>query len=123
MVAPYHHVFSLPQELLDTLIPRNIFNQAKSPVRADSPEVPEPPPSFNVGSNARVCNVCPGAAFVDVDEQRAHFRTDWHRYNVKLRIGGSKTVSAAQFSHLVDGTTPKILTWWVSKKTHCVIII
>ena len=106
MASPhYYHVFSLPQELLDTLVPRTILNSAHPPERAPSPElVAEPPLSVNVGSNARVCNVCPGAMFADVDEQRAHFRTDWHRYNVKLRIGGSKPVSSTQFSQLVDGT-------------------
>ncbi|KAI0629166.1 hypothetical protein C8Q77DRAFT_1076201 [Trametes polyzona] len=100
-----YHVFSLPKELLDTLVPRNILNQAtvSTPPRAASPPPPAQPPA-----GSRACNICLGATFVDVDDQRAHFRSDWHRYNVKVRLNGGEPVSETRFSQLVDGLEDSI---------------
>ncbi|KAI9486990.1 MAG: hypothetical protein EXX96DRAFT_593350 [Benjaminiella poitrasii] len=36
-------------------------------------------------SNMFSCNTC-ATSFADRDEQRAHYNTDWHRYNIKRRI-------------------------------------
>lgn len=100
MSQSQYHLFSLPQEILDTLVPRNIANQttAPPPPRVDS-ATPVPQPT----AGSRACNICLGASFVDVDDQRAHFRSDWHRYNVKIRLGGGEPVSEARFAQLVDG--------------------
>jgi len=38
-----------------------------------------------------------------VDEQRNHYRSDWHRYNVKVRLNGGNVVTEPDFVHLVDG--------------------
>ena len=94
-----YHAFSLPRELLDNLLPRNVVNQAPSPLPQGDP----PAPAATSRTEARACNVCLGAAFSDVDEQRAHFRSDWHRYNVKARLNGGNPVSESQFAQLVDG--------------------
>ncbi|KAL4246254.1 ANKZF1/VMS1 family protein [Abortiporus biennis] len=94
-----YHVFSLPKELLDTLVPRNILNQPPSPPRPSSPPAD---PVARLPTGARACNVCLGATFADVDQQRIHFRSDWHRYNVKIRLHGSNPVSEAEFAKLVD---------------------
>lgn len=94
-----YHVFSLPKELLDNLVPRNVVNQAPSPVLQDDPPASVP----TSRAEARACNVCLGAAFADVDEQRAHFRSDWHRYNVKAKLNGGNSVSESQFAQLIDG--------------------
>ncbi|KAI0820356.1 hypothetical protein BC628DRAFT_1467853 [Trametes gibbosa] len=100
-----YHIFSLPPELLDTLVPRNIINQTTVP--PPSPPVsPKTTPQPSGGS--RACNICQGAAFVDVDDQRAHFRSDWHRYNVKVRLNGTESVSEARFTQLVDGLEDSI---------------
>lgn len=102
MAQSQYHLFSLPQEILDTLVPRNIANQttAPPPPRTDS-AAPAPQPT----AGSRACNICLGATFVDVDDQRAHFRSDWHRYNVKIRLGGGEPVSEARFAQLVDGAS------------------
>ncbi|KAI0708872.1 hypothetical protein C8T65DRAFT_779503 [Cerioporus squamosus] len=95
MSQQYHqyHLFSLPRELLDTLVPRNILNQVAEP-----PPPPEtPPPPLN-----------PRPARAHVDDQRAHFRSDWHRYNVKIRLNGGEPVAEAQFAQLVDGLEDSI---------------
>ncbi|KAI0350675.1 hypothetical protein OH77DRAFT_1430671 [Trametes cingulata] len=103
-----YHVFSLPKELLDTLVPRTILNQpavptAEPPQRAESPAPPAQPTA-----GSRACNICLGATFVDVEDQRAHFRSDWHRYNVKVRLSGGEPVSEARFAQLVDGLEDSI---------------
>ena len=51
------------------------------------------------------CTTCSGATFLDVNEQRSHFRSDWHRYNVKNRLHNpsAKAVTEAEFGDLVEG--------------------
>ena len=98
--ASHYHIFSLPSNLLDTLTPRNIISEVRdvSPHRSQAPEtVPT-----QALSGSRACNVCLGVTFTDVDEQRAHFRSDWHRYNVKVRLSGGNAVAETDFVHLVD---------------------
>ncbi|THH12064.1 hypothetical protein EW145_g250 [Phellinidium pouzarii] len=97
--ATNFHIFSLPLELLDTLTPRNLLAQ---PDRTLTPEPVKPAETVQVLSGARSCNVCLGAVFTDVDDQRAHFRSDWHRYNVKARLGNAKVVSEAEFAILIE---------------------
>lgn len=95
-----YHVYSLPLELLETLTPRNLFSHA--PPRSPSPIIQEIVGATSA-SGVRACNICLGATFLDVDEQRTHFRSDWHRYNVKTRLNGGQPVSETDFSQLVDG--------------------
>jgi ribosome maturation protein SDO1 len=47
-------------------------------------------------SSNRSCNTC-GGSFHTATEYRAHFKTDWHRYNVKLKMRGAKPVSEEEF--------------------------
>ncbi|TFK39410.1 hypothetical protein BDQ12DRAFT_681737 [Crucibulum laeve] len=101
MQASQYHVFSLSPELLDTLTPRNLVN--KAPTRSPSPE-----PVVPSTSGPRACNICLGVTFQDVDEQRTHFRSDWHRYNVKVRLNGGTPVSEANFAQLVDALEDSI---------------
>lgn len=92
-----YHVYSIPSDLIQTLTPRNLVNQP--------PEAPpsEEPSSLPASTSSRVCNACLGVSFPDVDEQRTHYRSDWHRYNVKLKLNGGLPVSEADFAQLVDG--------------------
>jgi ribosome maturation protein SDO1 len=45
------------------------------------------------------CNTC-GGSFT-LAQHRAHFKSDWHRYNVKLKLKGSTPIDEKEFS-LVD---------------------
>jgi hypothetical protein len=103
LMAPpaQYHVFSLPKELLDTLIPRNVEALLSNPETEEQESVHQQQPQLNAGP--RSCNVCPGASFTDVGDQRSHYRSDWHRYNVKLRLSGANPVPAPEFDKLVDG--------------------
>ncbi|KAJ7743108.1 hypothetical protein B0H16DRAFT_1423054 [Mycena metata] len=98
----HFHIYSLPAELLDTLTPRNLVNEPQ-------PRSPSPAPLVSTSTTgSRACNVCNGTTFVDVEEQRTHFRSDWHRYNVKTRMNGGQSVSELEFSKLVDGLEDSI---------------
>ncbi|KAJ6581211.1 hypothetical protein B0H19DRAFT_1114230 [Mycena capillaripes] len=93
----HFHIYSLPVELLDTLTPRNLISEPRRP------RSPSPAPLASTSTiGSRACNVCNGATFLDVEEQRTHFRSDWHRYNVKTRLNGGQPVSELEFSKLVD---------------------
>ncbi|KAJ7035654.1 hypothetical protein C8F04DRAFT_1000779, partial [Mycena alexandri] len=96
------HIYSLPVELLDTLTPRNLVNEPR-------PRSPSPAPLASTSTTgSRACTVCNGTTFIDVEEQRTHFRSDWHRYNVKTRMNGGQAVSELEFSKLVDGLEDSI---------------
>uniref|UniRef100_A0A7R9W567 C2H2-type domain-containing protein n=1 Tax=Pseudictyota dubia TaxID=2749911 RepID=A0A7R9W567_9STRA len=45
---------------------------------------------------AKACNTC-GGSFPTPALYRAHFRSDWHRYNVKLKMKGASSVSEREF--------------------------
>jgi ribosome maturation protein SDO1 len=42
------------------------------------------------------CNTC-GVAFADTEAYREHFKSDWHRYNLKLKMKKLPAVSADEF--------------------------
>lgn len=43
------------------------------------------------------CNSCPGSSFASAADHRAHFKTDWHRFNQKLKMKGASTVTEEEF--------------------------
>ena len=91
-------VYSLPTELLSNLSVRTI--QAQPQAASSTPEQPRSnAPTSASGIN---CQTCPGAAFESIEEQRAHFKSDWHRYNVKAKLVG-RTVSEEEWGNLVEG--------------------
>jgi hypothetical protein len=99
------HAFALPAELLQNLTLRSRLAQqtAAEPNHAEQQQDLSSQTAATQGS--RACNVCLGATFVDVEEQRVHFRSDWHRYNVKIRLRGGKPTSEVDFAKLVDSTS------------------
>ncbi len=97
------HVFALPAELLQTITLRSRLSQ-QTVVESDKSEQQDLPSQTAPLPGSRACNVCLGATFIDVEEQRAHFRSDWHRYNVKIRLRGGKPTSEVDFVKLVDST-------------------
>ncbi|KAF7309635.1 bVLRF1 domain-containing protein [Mycena indigotica] len=100
-----NHVYNLPVPLLESLTPRNFVGDLE-------PKLPSSPPPTSVAStsaaNSRSCNICNGATFTDVEDQRQHYRSDWHRYNVKTRLNGGQAVSETEFSKLVDALEDSI---------------
>mmetsp|Transcript_14336 Transcript_14336/g.21158 ORF Transcript_14336/g.21158 Transcript_14336/m.21158 type:complete len:439 (+) Transcript_14336:223-1539(+) len=49
----------------------------------------------NIGE-AKSCNSC-GGLFTSVALYRAHFRSNWHRYNMKLKLKGISPISEKEF--------------------------
>ncbi len=97
-----YYLFSLPDSLLEGLVLRTFQflpeDVSQETEETNSKDDPQHPPSSN-----RRCNVCPSSAFQSVEEQREHFRSDWHRYNVKLKLSKANPVSEAAFAVLLDG--------------------
>lgn len=95
------HAFALPPEILHEMTLRSHLSQQDTNVssKTEQPDLSSQTASIH---GSRACNVCLGVAFLDVEEQRAHFRSDWHRYNVKIRLRGGKPVSELDFAKLVD---------------------
>jgi hypothetical protein len=101
------HIFSIPTYIVDSLKLRqgpsygSVFDPIPSKGRDEAGS--QTPAVSNASFLA--CASCQGAAFSDVDEQRAHFRSDWHRYNVKARLKDPnfKSMNEAEFGELVEG--------------------
>ncbi len=96
-----YHIFSLPQELLETLVPRNLIYDQHAGTSEDTETTDGLVPQ---SEGQRACNICLGISFADVNDQRSHFRSDWHRYNVKSRLNGGKAVTEVDFASLIEGT-------------------
>ena len=41
--------------------------------------------------------------FENEEGYRSHFRDDWHRYNVKLKLRGKSPLTEAEFDNMDDG--------------------
>lgn len=54
-----------------------------------------------VVSDSLSCSFC-NAMFEDQAQQRLHYKLDWHRYNLKQRLSGLKTISEDGFTLLAD---------------------
>ncbi|KAF9462948.1 hypothetical protein BDZ94DRAFT_1260234 [Collybia nuda] len=93
---PQYHIYALPTALVDTLTPRSLVDN--TPPRSPTPEQA----TTVAPSGPRTCNICLGVTFVDLEAQRAHFRSDWHRYNVKTRLAGGSLVDDVAFAQLID---------------------
>ena len=48
------------------------------------------------------CNTCPGAEFSDVNDHRNHFKTIWHKYNIKRKSRNVEPLSEPEFSILSE---------------------
>ena len=83
-------------------------DSSQQPNRAGSVAVAAPPASAAVveasnDADARSCNTC-GGAFRSATEYRAHFRSDWHRFNQQLKLKGVPPVTEDEFQ-LCDAST------------------
>ncbi|CAM9873058.1 unnamed protein product, partial [Heterosigma akashiwo] len=69
-----------------------------APVSGEGPDalLPPPPPPPAAGAAPKSCTTC-GGSFATPAEHRAHFRSDWHRYNLKLKLKGGAPVPEAEF--------------------------
>lgn len=106
-------VYSLPPALLSTLSVRSIAAQlagttADAEADGESQAGPSRPAqqqsaAVKLPSGTLSCQSCPNATFETVEEQRTHFKSDWHRYNAKARLEGKKVVGVEEWDNLVEG--------------------
>jgi pre-60S factor REI1 len=64
------------------------------------------------------CITCQ-VAFRDAESQHQHYRTDWHRYNLKRRVVSMVPISANQFSEIILIQQEKTQSTQVTKCTIC----
>lgn len=48
------------------------------------------------------CATCGGVKFESSEEQRQHFKLDWHRFNLKKRLDGDPAITEDQFEKILD---------------------
>jgi len=53
-----------------------------------------------MSSNIFTCVTC-GVGFATADGQRLHYKTEWHRYNLKRKVADMKPVSETDFANRV----------------------
>ncbi|KAI0431982.1 hypothetical protein F5Y09DRAFT_303153 [Xylaria sp. FL1042] len=98
------YVYDLPHEVLSTLVLKADAESHDLDFDASSPESQEStrntPTDGLVAVGSQACSLC-GLSFASVDDQRSHQKSDWHHYNLKLKLRGSKPVSEVEFEKLV----------------------
>lgn len=106
---PFPEVYDLPPEVLSTLSLKTgvdaqaqpPFEHERQPRNHSDADAGQDGASENlVGSQS--CSLC-GASFASVLDQRSHLKSDWHHYNLKQKLRGSKPASEAEFEKLIGG--------------------
>lgn len=95
------NIFQLPPDLLESIVRRTLLSDSPNqpPERSPSRSAPQLlPRTTGVG-----CAVCVNATFTNVEDQRAHYKSDWHRYNVKAKLSNKHLLSESQFENAVAG--------------------
>ncbi|OLL21740.1 VMS1 protein [Neolecta irregularis DAH-3] len=49
------------------------------------------------------CRSCPSVQFLSVDDQRAHYKSDLHRFNLKRKNSGLESLNEQAFEDLLEG--------------------
>lgn len=57
-----------------------------------------------------ICNTCPEAEFSDVNDHRNHFKTNWHKYNIKRKSRGVDPIGEAEFSIMPESEINDLLS-------------
>jgi hypothetical protein len=89
-------IFSLPEEILNTLTLKEDAEPQMRPVLED--EVPEN--NVSGGTGCLSCNV---GGFSSVSQQREHVRSDLHKFNLKRKLAAQPVVNADEFEKMLDG--------------------
>jgi hypothetical protein len=70
----------------------------------DAPSATAAPAQWSeTGATCIACGIgITSTGFASAAEQRQHFKTDWHRYNVKRRVDKKTPLSEAEFERIID---------------------
>ncbi|BGP34414.1 hypothetical protein JCM10296v2_006234 [Rhodotorula toruloides] len=107
--ASHLYLFQLPPGLVNTLTPRQLVIPPDHPLHPSNrtaepaPPTHDLPPGLDDGNRGAYTCALTGASFDTLEGLKQHYRTDWYRYNVKLKLQGKPTpVSEQAFHQLVE---------------------
>ncbi|KAI9822983.1 MAG: hypothetical protein M1826_000316 [Phylliscum demangeonii] len=105
------YVYGLPEEIASTLQPKDQGlhteldrNEAIPEIHRSKEETAEEGASGTATTSCTLCSV----RFEHVQDQRSHARTDFHRYNLKLKLKGLRPVTETEFLILLDDLNESI---------------
>lgn len=107
LLRKHLYIFDLPKELLESLAVKG-----EQPLHVE-PELPLLEPQADESlqnlatATATSCSLC-HSSFTNVQEQRQHVKSDFHKYNLKQRIKGLNPVSEADFEKLIEDLNESI---------------
>lgn len=102
-------VYDFPETLLSSLSVKG-DQHATATINTEIPptkEAPTPATGDDEISHATSCALC-GIASKTVADQRAHYKSDFHRFNLKLKVRGQPAVQESQFEQIVEGSRRNI---------------
>ncbi|KAI0509585.1 hypothetical protein F5B22DRAFT_616119 [Xylaria bambusicola] len=102
------YVYDLPHEVLSTLTLKadaeshdlDLGTESSAPSSHSSQDPAQNASAGTLVVGSQACSLC-GLSFASVDDQRSHQKSDWHHYNLKLKLRGSKPVSEVEFEKLI----------------------
>lgn len=103
------YAFTLPQELLQVIQLRSPLggtpdtSHNERAAASESGQAVDPSEFVKGDSSALRCSLCGVIQFDSIAEQRAHFSSDWHRYNIKRSLSSKTPVKEQEWSTMVDG--------------------
>ncbi|SCV70362.1 BQ2448_1756 [Microbotryum intermedium] len=112
------YAFALPSELVQDLRVRKLVISESHPLHPSqalvkststpTPAAPSRPDQLSITAGAFTCALT-GASFNDLQGLKDHYKTDWYKYNVKLKLQGKPTpVSEHDFAQLVEALSASI---------------
>lgn len=112
MAVPQGNIFALATELLDsapiTYEETQLIDHETQLLESKlydleiSQEAPQSTTS-TTGATCITCGVGIGTPeFANLDDQRRHFKSDWHNYNVKRKLAGLLNIPEDEFINLVE---------------------
>ena len=106
---PSLYAFSLPRDLISQLEPRKLVIPPDHPLHHSNQQqqapavLPSAVDSVQKEEGGAYKCALTGASFSDLQGLKEHYRTDWYKYNVKLKLQGKPTpVSEQEFNSMVD---------------------
>ena len=102
MAAPIGTVFGLDPALFDRA-DSHVAPDVAEPLTREALQALDLGQDDAAASGGTTCLACGISAFPGgAEEQRRHFKTDWHRLNVKRRLAGQDPLTGDQFDALID---------------------
>ena len=87
-------------EILDQRVVVEGEGKLKNLLVEEKKTEPESQPVAKTTRKGLSCNTCPQAEFSDVNDHRNHFKTTWHKYNIKRKSRHVEPIIEAEFSIL-----------------------